>query len=106
MKGADYSYHLFLMPSIEFDVSFLLRRAEIHQVKILVFLWVLNFRHMDVANKEIIGFGDQLRASIKGNGKRILKSTYRHLENYLALELMSYVVKLLLQSLRQQFLLC
>lgn len=48
---------------------------------------------MDVANKEIIGFVDQLRAII-GNGKRILRSTYRHLENYLALALMSYVFKL------------
>lgn len=88
------------MPSMEFDVSFLLRRAEISQVKILVFLWVLNFCYMDISNKEIIGFVDQLRASIMGNGKRILQSTYRHLENYLALELMSCVFKLLLQSLR------
>lgn len=94
------------MPSIEFDVSFLLRRAEIYQVKILVFLWVLNFCYMDVANKEIIDVVDQLRASIMGNGQRILKSTYRHLKNYLALELMSYVLKLLLQSLRQHFLFC
>lgn len=92
------------MPSTEFDVSFLLRRAEIYQVKILIFLWVLNFCYMDVANKEIIGFVNLLRASVMGNGERILRSTYRHLGNDLALELMSCVFKLLLQSLRQQFL--
>lgn len=51
VKSADYCYYIFLMPSTEFNVWFLLRRAEIYQVKILVFLWVLNFCCMDVANK-------------------------------------------------------
>lgn len=53
-------------------------------------------------NKEIIGFADQLGASIHYKVGGYLGSICRHLENYLALELMSFVVKLCLQSLGAQ----
>ena len=51
------------MPSIGFDVLLFLRRAEIYQVMI-VFSLVLKFYYIGDLNKEIIGFVDQLRASI------------------------------------------
>lgn len=51
------------MPSIGFDVLLFLRRAEIYQVMI-VFSLVLKFYYIEDLNKEIIGFVDQLRASI------------------------------------------
>lgn len=63
MKGASYCYHLFLMPSIAFDVLLFLRRAEIYQV-VIVFSLVLKFYYIEDLHKEIIGFVDQLRASI------------------------------------------